>query len=86
LLLKWKRAGYLLINRKNDFNLITEVILPKHRNAGIASALVNIVKQNYLPLKAEIYTSNKASIKLHLKCGFKKIHSNGLFEEYEFRG
>ena len=70
---------------KNNYSLITEAILPKYRNAGIASALINFAKTRYLPLRAEIYSSNQASINLHLKYGFKKVYSNDKFDEYELR-
>lgn len=78
------RAGYLLINKLKKINFITEVVDEKYRKLGLGKKMINFAQGQYLSLRAEIFSENLASIKLHRSMKFKKIKSKNGIEIYNW--
>ncbi len=68
-------VGYGALNLTNGQLRVTECVARKYRGRGWGTAilenLITIAKREQYPLIAEIWATNKISIALHRKCGFK---------------
>ncbi len=67
-------VGYGALQLKNGQLLVTECVAAKHRGRGIGTLildeLISIARHEQRDLVAEIWTSNRPSIRLHEKAGF----------------
>lgn len=65
-----------LLNATDVYELINIYVSPEYRNRGIASDLINFVK-NFInmPIILEVENLNYNAIKLYEKLGFKEIYS-----------
>lgn len=86
LIFKKKKIGYLLINKINKKNFITEVIDKKFRRKGFAKILIEHAKKKYNNLFAEILLKNRNSLKFHKKLGFiiKKKNKKNIILQYRY--
>lgn len=71
---KAQPVGYGALHHLNKELLVTECVAKKYRGQGygqeILKKLINIARQEKLPLIAKIRATNKISIALHKKYGF----------------
>jgi len=74
---KGETVGYISISCANQCYLITIVMLPGFRGAGLGKIAVNYIKQFYSPMVAEIFANNIRSIKLFESCGFENVRALG---------
>ena len=68
-------VGYGALHNEGNTLHVTEGVAEKHRHKGYGTAILGsmiaIARNEKLPLVAEIWADNKASIGLHTKMGFK---------------
>jgi len=67
-------VGYGALHLRDKQLYVTECVAPEYRRQGYGEVIINnlisIAHQEKLPLIAEVWATNKASIALHTKCGF----------------
>lgn len=67
------QIGYVRVHKGDSTGDIHIALLKEHQNKGIGTKIIKIMAKIHKSLRTQVLLSNKSSIRMFEKAGFKKI-------------